>query len=127
MKSFYLTLFFIFFLTTSAAAVVNINTASLEELKDLPGIGPVKAESIIKYRKEKGLFKKVEELKNVYGIGDKIVARIKDEITVGEDSAPAAAATTVKKTDKKEKTAQTQEEKKKEPATEKTQTPPAKK
>ncbi|MCI5133103.1 MAG: helix-hairpin-helix domain-containing protein [Candidatus Electrothrix sp. EH2] len=124
MKSFYLTLFFIFFLTASAAAVININTASLEELKDLPGIGKVKAESIIKYREEKGLFKKIEELKNVYGIGDKIVARIKDEITVGEDSAPAAA-TTVKKTDKKEETAQKQEKKKKEPAAE-TQTPPAK-
>ncbi|WP_339134190.1 MAG: helix-hairpin-helix domain-containing protein [Candidatus Electrothrix sp. GW3-4] len=91
MKPFYLTLFFIFFLTTSAAAVININTGSLEELTSLPGIGPVKAESIIKYREKKGLFKKVEELKNVYGIGEKIIARIKDDITVGEDSGPVAA------------------------------------
>ncbi|RWX52408.1 competence protein ComEA [Candidatus Electrothrix marina] len=96
MKSFYFTLFFVFFLTTSAAAVVNINTASLEELTSLPGIGQVKAESILKYREEKGLFNKVDELKNVYGIGAKIVARLKDEITVGE-AAPAVAATAVEK------------------------------
>jgi competence ComEA-like helix-hairpin-helix protein len=100
MKSFYLTLFFIFFLTTSAAAVVNINTASLEELTSLSGIGQVKAGSIIKYRQDKGLFQKVDELKNVYGIGAKIVARLKDEITVGEASPAKGAATTVNKENK---------------------------
>ncbi|CAK8720561.1 Helix-hairpin-helix motif-containing protein [Candidatus Electrothrix laxa] len=100
MKSFYLALFFVFSLTTSAAAVININTASLEELTSLPGIGQVKAESIIKYRQEKGLFQKVDELKNVYGIGAKIVARLKDEITVGEDSSATGAATTVNKENK---------------------------
>ncbi|MCI5157880.1 MAG: helix-hairpin-helix domain-containing protein [Candidatus Electrothrix sp. AUS1_2] len=100
MKSFYLVLFFVFFLAASAAAVVNINTASVEELTSLPGIGPVKAESIIKYRNEKGRFVQVEDLKNVYGIGEKIVARIKDDITVGEESSAAetaTAATVVKK------------------------------
>ncbi len=102
MRSFYLALFFVFFLTTSASAVINVNTASLEELTSLPGIGQVKAESIIKYRQDKGLFKKVGELKNVYGIGAKIVARLKDEITVGEEN-PAkgkGAATTVTKENK---------------------------
>ena len=119
MKQFYLTLFFIFFLTASAAAVININTAGVDELTGLAGIGPVKAESIIKYRKEKGPFQKVEELKNVYGIGEKLVARIKGDITVGEDSSAAeakGAATAVKKEEK------TQTKEKAEP-----QTPPAKK
>ncbi|MCI5142607.1 MAG: helix-hairpin-helix domain-containing protein [Candidatus Electrothrix sp. ATG1] len=107
MKVFYHTLLILFFLATSAAAVVNINTGSLEELTSLPGIGPVKAESIIKYREEKGMFKKVEELKNVYGIGDKIIARLKDDLTVGEDS-PAVASTSVDK-ESKEATQKDQE------------------
>lgn len=92
MKSFYLTLFFLFFLTVSAAAVININTANMDELTELPGIGPVKAESIIKYREEKGQFSKVEELKNVYGIGEKVLARIKSDITVGEATPPVSTA-----------------------------------
>ncbi|MCI5178610.1 MAG: hypothetical protein D3911_04670 [Candidatus Electrothrix sp. AW3_4] len=85
MKVFYLTLFFVFFLVTAAAAVVNINTGDLNELTSLPGIGPVKAKAIIQYREEKGLFKKIEDLKEVYGIGPKTLARIKDDITLGEN------------------------------------------
>lgn len=107
MKPFYLTLCFLFLLTTSAAAVININTGSVADLTSLPGIGPVKAEAIIKYRQENGLFKKVEDLKNVYGIGEKILARIKGDITVNED-APAAAAADVNKESKE--TTQTQKE-----------------
>ena len=79
-----LLLFFVFCLATSALAVININTGDMDELTSLPGIGPVKAEAIIKYREEKGQFQKIEELKNVYGIGEKIIARIKGDITVGE-------------------------------------------
>ncbi|MCI5126499.1 MAG: helix-hairpin-helix domain-containing protein [Candidatus Electrothrix sp. AR5] len=106
MKPFYLTLFFVFFLTTSAPAVVNINTGTMEDLTSLPGIGQVKAESIIKYRQDKGLFQKVEELQNVYGIGAKSVARLKDEITVGEASSTVVAAPAVDGVKKEEATAQ---------------------
>lgn len=101
MKVFYLTLFFVFFLVTAAAAVVNINTGDLNELTSLPGIGPVKAKAIILYREENGLFKKIEDLKEVYGIGPKTVARIKDDITLGEDvSVVTITETTDKVTDK---------------------------
>jgi competence protein ComEA len=102
MKKLYAAILLIFLLTTSALAEVNINTASKEELNALPGIGPVKAEAIIKYRQEKGPFKSVDELKNVYGIGDKLFARLKSEISVGspdvatESDKPAPAATQTK-------------------------------
>ncbi|WP_446010394.1 ComEA family DNA-binding protein [Candidatus Electrothrix sp.] len=109
MRLLYLTLFFVFFLATSAAAVVNINTGDKDELASLPGIGPVKAEAIIKYREEKGLFKEIDDLAEVYGIGEKTIARIKDDVTVGED-APAEAATTVNKKGK-ETTPKSQTEK----------------
>lgn len=100
MKPFYFTLCFLFLLTTSAAAVININTGSVQDLTSLPGIGPVKAGAIIKYRQENGLFKKVEDLKNVYGIGEKIIARIKGDIIVKEDAPTAAAVTAVNKESK---------------------------
>lgn len=60
---------------------ININTATLEELMTLPGIGESKALSIIEYR-EKTLFKTLEDIKNVSGIGDSAFDRIKDYITV---------------------------------------------
>ena len=61
---------------------ININTASLEELMSLSGIGEKKAQSIISYRKENGFFKKIEELKNVEGIGNALFESIKDDICV---------------------------------------------
>lgn len=62
--------------------LININTASLEELTTLTGIGDVKAEAIIKYRNEIGKFKSKEELLNVDGIGESLFEKIKDDITV---------------------------------------------
>ena len=53
-------------------AAVNINTASPSELEALPGIGPAKAKAIADYRQQHGVFKSVEELKNVKGIGEGI-------------------------------------------------------
>ena len=61
---------------------LNINTASLAELDKLPGIGPVTAQKIIDYRQTNGVFKKVEDIRNVSGIGDKVFDQIKDLITV---------------------------------------------
>ena len=69
--------------TALALAAVNINTATVEELKALPGIGPAKAQAIVDYRKENGHFKSVEDLKKVKGIGEGIFGKLKDEATVG--------------------------------------------
>ena len=62
--------------------LTNINTATIEELTTLTGIGDVKAEAIIKYRNEVGKFKTKEELLNVDGIGESLFEKIKDDITV---------------------------------------------
>ena len=82
MKKFYLTMILLLFLATSAFAKVNINTANVDELATLTGIGPAKAEAIVQYRNDKGQFKKIEDLTGVKGIGDKIVDKIKPEVTI---------------------------------------------
>jgi competence protein ComEA len=61
---------------------ININTATLEELDGLPGIGPTLAQRIIDYRNENGAFKQSEDLKKVRGIGDSVFGQIKDLITL---------------------------------------------
>lgn len=61
---------------------ININKASLEELKLLPSIGDAKAQSIIDYRNSVGIFNSIEDIKNVSGIGDNLFDKIKDLITV---------------------------------------------
>jgi len=65
------------------AALVNVNTASIEELVKLPGIGPSKAKAIVASRRE-GPFATVEDLARVRGIGPKTVAKLKALVTVGE-------------------------------------------
>ena len=67
---------------TNEILLVNINTASKDELLKLNGIGNSKALAIIKYREEKGLFNNIAEIKNVSGIGEAAFAKIKDFITV---------------------------------------------
>lgn len=66
----------------SVSSKVNINTASKEELLTIKGIGETKADAIIKYRTEKGLFKDISEIKNISGIGDSTFEKIKDFITI---------------------------------------------
>ncbi|HZM69905.1 MAG TPA: helix-hairpin-helix domain-containing protein [Candidatus Cryosericum sp.] len=65
------------------AEKVNINAATVDELVTLPGIGPSYAQRIVEYREKNGPFKKVEDLLNVRGIGEKTFERIRDRITIG--------------------------------------------
>lgn len=65
---------------STAKTVVRINSATVEELDKLDGVGPAIAQRIIDYRTEMGGFKSVEEIKLVPGIGDKMFEKIKDEI-----------------------------------------------
>ncbi len=67
---------------TTSKGLVNLNTATLEELETLPGIGESKAKLIIKYRETCGDILKKEELKNIKGIGESIYAKIEKYITV---------------------------------------------
>src|SRR5262245_55347002 len=70
-------------LKAPSTAVVNINTASAAELDALPGIGAKTAARIVEYRQKNGPFKKVEELMNVRGVGEKNFLKLKSQITVG--------------------------------------------
>lgn len=70
---------------------VNINTATVEELVGLPGIGNKIANRIIEYREKNGNFKIIEEIMNVKGIGKKKFKKIKGQITVGDETTPIRA------------------------------------
>ena len=61
---------------------VNLNTANAADLQKLTGIGEKKAEQIIAYREQKGSFKKIEDLMQVSGIGEKTFASLKDQLAV---------------------------------------------
>ena len=67
----------------AAAGKINLNTATVEELDQLPGIGPAYAAAIIDYRTKNGPFKRIEDINAVKGIGDALFEKIKDQITVG--------------------------------------------
>jgi competence protein ComEA len=66
-----------------AAVVVNLNTATATELQALPGIGATTAARILDYRQKNGPFRKIEEIMNVQGIGEKIFLQLRPQITVG--------------------------------------------
>jgi competence protein ComEA len=71
-------------------AKVNLNTASVEQLTTLPGVGPKLAARIVEYRQKSGTFRSTQELINVKGVGEKSFAKIEPWLSVGE--APKAAA-----------------------------------
>jgi comEA protein len=77
---------------SSTTQVVNINTASAAEFEALPGIGPKMAARIIEYRQKNGPFKKVEELMNVRGLGEKNFLKLKAQLTIGAPPKPADRA-----------------------------------
>jgi comEA protein len=68
---------------TQASGKLDINSATVNQLQMLPGIGPVLAQSIIQYRQNNGSFASVDELLSVPGIGEKRLNEIIDYITVG--------------------------------------------
>ncbi len=70
--------------TAAAAqtAVINLNTATAAQIATLPGIGPKTADLILQYRQKNGSFKKIEEIMNVRGIGEKSFLKLKSRITV---------------------------------------------
>ena len=61
---------------------LNINTATLEQLDELPGLGPATAQKILDYREENGGFGSVEELAHVPGIGDMRLATLREQVRV---------------------------------------------
>ena len=83
MKRIMFVLLTLMFLTVNIAlAAININTADKETLATLPGVGDVKAEAIIQYRKDHGEFKNAEDLVNVKGIGPKTIKKLAKDITI---------------------------------------------
>ncbi len=73
------------------AGKINLNSATAQQLAELPGVGATLAARIVEYRQKAGGFKTAQELMNVQGVGEKNFARIQPHLTVGE-SAPKAAS-----------------------------------
>jgi competence protein ComEA len=66
----------------SIQRVINVNEAGIKDLESLPWIGPVKARAIMDHREEHGAFQSIEQLDDVYGIGEKTVARLRGNVTI---------------------------------------------
>lgn len=62
--------------------LININTADTSALMTLPGIGPSKAKAIVEYRDKKGVFRRIDDLMKVKGIGKKLMAKIRDKVRI---------------------------------------------
>ncbi len=74
----------------AAESPVDLNRATAEQLEGLDGIGAAKARAIIEFREANGPFASVDDLLQVRGIGDKLLAALKPQVTVGAAPAPAA-------------------------------------
>ena len=75
----------------SGAAPINLNSATSAQLEALPGIGARTAERIIEYRQKNGGFKKIEELMNVRGVGEKSFLKLKPLVSVAAPKTDRAA------------------------------------
>lgn len=75
----------------AAESPVDLNRANAEQLEALDGIGAAKARAIIEFRDANGPFATVDDLRQVRGIGDKLLAALKPQVTVAAGAAPAAA------------------------------------
>lgn len=69
---------------------INLNTASSTELQEVPGIGPVTADKILKMRKSYGPFKSVDDLRAIKGIGPKRLEKMRKYLTVGKSASKAS-------------------------------------
>jgi len=70
----------------AALAPVNLNTATTTDLEKLPGVGPALATRIVEYREKNGDFKKIEDLMNVTGIGERSFLRLKPLVVVAPNA-----------------------------------------
>ena len=99
-------LFVVFFSVNAFAVSVNINTADAKTIADsLSGIGLKKAEAIVDYRAKNGVFKSIEDLNQVSGIGSKTIEKNKADILLSDSPTPPTASepTTSETVDKKNK------------------------
>lgn len=76
--------------SASAGTPVNLNTATMTQLEALPGIGKSTAERILEYREKSGGFRKIEDLMNVRGIGEKNFLKLKPLVTVSPGKSGSA-------------------------------------
>jgi len=96
----------LFTFSSFAFAAVDLNSATIDELESVKGIGAKKAQAIVEYRQANGPFKSVNDLQNVKGFGEKSVKKLKKDVTVGgATSADTKDDKTEKKMTKAEKKA----------------------